>query len=251
MKRHNLKNTIGAVLVLAVALFFFITIKKSYNEDNSKSNQKGEPKQKRDTLSTIVFVDSLIKLGYLKYALDKDFENLKVVMLSDFDRKYGIPILYSNDSNICIDYRHYLCDCESVFESGGIPEILKELKPAFRKRGIKIIVNNYYEDFDTTHNWLNEKITINETEYIIFKNYKGFGWGEATFRLAEILNTEFKKQGCTEKIYLSSGGNNGQIFILSNEIYQLMNDNLKDTEWKPMEILEWAKVNYVNINCYN
>lgn len=250
MKRHYWEISILVFIAIVTTSFFFIFRMNNHNEKKKLVVPKNELKPRVDTLSTKVLVDSLFKLEYLKYAIDEDIDSLKAIILSEFDRKYGIPLLYSNDSNICMDYRHYLCDGENIFESNGIPDMLKELQPAFQKRGIKIKVNDYVESYDMTQDWLNEKITINETEYVVFKNFKGYGWGEATFRLAEILNNEFKKQGSVEKIYLTSGGNSGHLFILTNEIFNLLNDNQNDAEWKPNDIYEWAKVNYIRTNFY-
>ena len=67
-------------------------------------------------------------------------------------------------------------------------------------------INNHFEEWDDKNEWLNHNITINDNDYVIFKNFKGYGWGEAVQRLAEILNIEFEKQNIKERVYLINGG---------------------------------------------
>ncbi|WP_151830009.1 hypothetical protein, partial [Acinetobacter ursingii] len=74
--------------------------------------------------------------------------------------------------------------------------------PAFSKMNFYCNVKNNFEVWDEKNEWLNHRITINEVEYIIFYNFKGYGWGEAPYKIAQILNNELEKQNIDERCYL-------------------------------------------------
>ena len=115
----------------------------------------------------------------------------------------------------------------------------------------KCDISNHFEEWDEKNKWLNHKITINGTEYTIFRNFSDYGWGEAPFRIAQILNIELQKQKIDEQIYLVNGGNDGRLAILSNTQYQLIYKIYKDNNWKPLEINEWAKVSKIDIKKFD
>ena len=133
------------------------------------------------------------------------------------------------------------CDGETVFEQGGFTGMLQELDATFEKIGFDLVIDDHYEVWDSDSRWLNHTITINGAEYVVFKNFKGYGWGEAVKRLAEILNGEFKKQGIDERIYLVSGGNDGRLIFLTEPLYGYIYSVYSNPEWKPLEVGEWAK----------
>lgn len=147
--------------------------------------------------------------------------------------------VWDDSSNLPKDFRYYFCDGEEIFEEGGIRELLNELKPVFEKMNFRCIVTNHIEEWDDKNQWLNHKITINGTEYVILKNYTGNdGWGEVPFRIAQILNIELRKQNINEQIYLVNGGNDGRLALLSKAQYELIYKTYKDDNWKPLEINE-------------
>lgn len=195
------------------------------------------------------FVMQLDELGYFKYANSSDLDSLKANFINEFDPESELTSVWDDNTNLPKDFRYYSCDGEDVYEEGGIVELLKDLKPAFEKMNFKCDITNHFEEWDEKNKWLNQKITINGTEYIIYKNFKdGYGgWGETPFRIAQILNIELKKQNIDEQIYLVNGGNDGRLAILSNAQFELIDKTYKDENLKPLEINRWAKVSKVNI----
>ena len=163
-------------------------------------------------------------------------------MIEEFGSQGTLITVWDEETMISRDYRYYLCDGEDVFEEGGIPDLLKDLEPTFRKLDFKINVDNFTEEWDDINKWLNTRIIINGTEYIIFEKFKGVGWGEAPMRIANALNKEMEKQGIKEKIYLIAGGNEGNLVFLTEELYQYMYKYFKDPICKPLELNEWGKV---------
>lgn len=194
------------------------------------------------------FVKQLDELGYFKYADISDLDSLKATFVKDFDPKAELTSIWDDKTHLPKDFRYYFCDGEEVYEQGGIVGLLKDLNPVFDKMNFKCEITNHFEEWDEKNKWLNHKITINGTEYIIFKNFKDYGWGEAPFRIAQILNKELTKQNIDEQIYLVNGGNDGRLAILSKEQYELIYKTYKDKNWKPLDIYEWAITNQLDIN---
>ena len=194
------------------------------------------------------FVMQLDELGYFKYANKSDIDSLKATYIKEFDPTAELTSIWDDNTHLPKDYRYYFCDGEEVYEEGGIIGLLKDLKPVFEKMNFKCKITDHFEEWDEKNKWLNHKITINGTEYIILKNFKDYGWGETPFRIAQILNIELKKQKIDEQIYLVNGGNDGRLALLTNAQYELIDKTYQDENWKPLEINKWAKVSMVNIN---
>ena len=160
------------------------------------------------------FVSKLDSLGYFKYADGKNVELLKKDNLENF-KKYGTwGRLWDDETLQPLDYRNYGCDGETLFEQDGFNALLKDMKPTFDKIGFTLSVDEHFEEWDSENEWLNHTITLNGTKYVVFKNFKGYGWGEAAQRFAEIINTELEKQNIDERIYLINGGNDGSLIVL-------------------------------------
>jgi hypothetical protein len=238
-----MKMTAGIIIVIAIIIITGFRFLKTDKESKSfKNNLAIINTDKAENL-----LRKLDSLGYFKYADTSDLDSLKANFIKDFDPKGELTSIWDDETNLPKDFRYYFCDGEEVYEQGGIIELLNDLKPVFDKMNFKCEISNHFEEWDEKNNWLNHKITINGTEYIIFKNFKDYGWGEATFRIAQILNSELKKQKIDEQIYLVNGGNDGRLALLTNAQYELIDKTYQDENWKPLEIYKWAKVSKVNI----
>jgi hypothetical protein len=186
------------------------------------------------------FVARLEELGYYKYADPTDVKALKEEMTSGFDPG-GELITIWDEEGTPKDYRYYACDGEDLYEEGGFTDKLNELKPTFDKLGLKINITRHFEEWDEKNKWLDHRITINGTKYIIFKQFKSAGWGQAAQRLAEILNTELERQGKAERVYLISGGNDGRLIFLTEELFRYIDSVYYNDDWKPFGVYDWCK----------
>jgi len=204
-----------------------------------RKKSKGNSNQK---VSATEFVAELEKLGYYKYADKKNIDSLKNDLIENYDPTNELVSIWDDDTGVPLDYRYYWCDGETVYEEGGFTELLEQVKPTFEKIGLKIDVTDHFEEWDDNNKWLNHRITINGTEYVIFKNFKDYGWGEAVMRFAQIINQEAENQGIKEKIYLASGGNDGRLIFLTKELYDYIYSVYTNEQWKPLEVKEWIKV---------
>lgn len=194
------------------------------------------------------FVKRLDELGYFKYANNTDLDRLKRTFIKEFDPASELTSIWDDETHLPKDFRYYFCDGEEVYEQGGISRLLIDLKPVFDKMNFKCVITNHFEEWDEHHQWLNHKITINGTAYIIFNNFKDKGWGEAPFRIAQILNIELQKQNIDEQIYFVNGGNDGRLVLLSKAQHELIYSTYQDKNWKPLDIYEWAITNQLDLS---
>ncbi len=221
---------LGLIFGIIIGLIVFDAFGK---KSKGKINQK---------ISAIEFVSELEKLEYYKYADEKNIDSLKNDLIENYDPTNELVSIWDDDTGVPLDYRYYWCDGETVYEEGGFTELLEQVKPTFDKIGLKINVTDHFEKWDDKNKWLNHRITINGTEYVIFKNFKDYGWGEAVMRFAQIINKEAEKQNIEEKIYLASGGNDGRLIFLTKRLYDYIYSVYTNEEWKPLEVTEWMKV---------
>ena len=186
------------------------------------------------------FVKHLEELGYFKYADKKDVDSLKNNMIKEYDPTNELVSLWEENSSTPKNYRYYFCDNETLFEEGGLIDMLKDIQPTFDKIGLTFKVTDHYEVWNNTNKWLNHTITINEKKYTVFKNFSEMGWSEAAQRLAEILNEELVKQHKEERVFLVNGGNDGRIIFLTEEQFLYINSIYKNKQWKPLRVKEWC-----------
>ncbi|QEE48227.1 hypothetical protein FUA48_01135 [Flavobacterium alkalisoli] len=224
-----MKTTLITLSVLLIASFIARAL---FNRPSAKINLSDGKK----------FVEKLDELGYFKYADKKDKDSLKQELITSFNPNNELVTLWDEESGAPLDYRYYFCDGETLFEQGGFTEILSELQPTFQKIGLEITVTEHQEEWDTENEWLNHSITINNQKYTIFKNFKDYGWGEATQRLVDIINDQLSKQQKEDRLYPVSGGNDGRLIFLSYKQYKYIYSIYKNPEWKPLEIKEWCDI---------
>ena len=223
--------TLGAVFLLSICAF-------GCQMNTVKLNSSAPTVQ----VSAQDFVNNIEEFGYFKYVDSQNIADMKTKIAKYYTQEGGVPAIFDEDTGMTKDYRNFHCDGENVFEQDGITDMLKEFQPTFDKMNFKVKVTNHFEMWDDKNKWLNHRITINGTEYIIFQNFKGYGWGEAPMRLAEILNKELQKQHIDEQVYLIGGGNDGTLIFLNRELYKYIYGVFKDPTAKPLDVREWARV---------
>ena len=224
----------AAILLVIITVYLYTKNKK---ENNRKPVKKVYSREEAEE-----FVNRLELLGYFRYAAPGEVAALKEGMIESYDPDSELTSIWDDKTFTPKDFRYYFCDGEDVYEQGGIINLLKDLRPTFDILGFKCEVTDHYEEWDDENKWLNHSMTLNGTAYTIFENFKETGWGEAPLRIAEILNGEMKKQGIEEKIYLASGGNDGRLVFLTDQLYKYISTIYRNPNWKPLELSEWARV---------
>ncbi|SDS40816.1 hypothetical protein SAMN04515667_2108 [Formosa sp. Hel1_31_208] len=230
-----MKISVISILIIGIAIFIAAREKDNplYQFINTEKDSKITAKE---------FVNKIDALGYFKYTETKNLNALKQNHLESFSQGGSWGGIWDEETNLPLDNRYYICDGESVYEQDGFTEMLDEMKSTLEKIGFTLHIDDHFEEWDNQNEWLNHRITINGNEYVIFKNFKGYGWGEAVQRLAEILNSEFKKQNIAERVYLINGGNDGSLIFLDDDLYHYFYNVFTDPQWKPLEVNEWMEV---------
>ena len=139
-----------------------------------------------------------------------------------------------------VDNRFVFIDCEELFESGGLINYLKIVKPIFEKLGLNLEYSNEKEK--QTESYYKHTIQINGKEYIAFDgNFSDFDWDIAYVKFIEILNEELKLQKSDEKFYPISSENDGKMVLLSAKQFDFIKVNYPDDKQNPKSIEVWKK----------
>jgi hypothetical protein len=195
-------------------------------------------------------VEKLDELGYFKYAALSDIQEIKNDLIDSLTKlNYLGYVSFDKSPYNSKDYRHYHFDGEDLFEEGGFVWQLEAMKTLFDKMDFKVEVSNHIEDWDNEKG-LNHLITLNGKEYVIFKNFNAYGWGEAAQRFAEIINDQLKLQNKDEQLYLVNGGNDGKAVYLTDKQFALLDPILKGTD-RPLKVEDWCRINQVNRQNYS
>ena len=236
---QHLTGRMNTILIIVIAIIIIAGLYYTYKIFLGSSSTKSEaiPYNKEDAEK---FVARLGELGYFKYAKPEDIESLKNTMVDGYDPMSELVSVWEEGMNKPKDYRYYFCDNETLYEDGGLTEMLEDLQPTFDKINLEMIVTDHTEVWDDANKWLNHSITINGTNYILFKNFPEAGWGEAVERLIQILNNELEKQNKEDRVYPVSGGNDGRIIFLSDEQFKYIDSVYKNPLWKPLRLTDWC-----------
>lgn len=230
----------GTILILIFILIgggLFIYSQFAKTKNNSADNSAFMSRQDAED-----FITQLSDLGYYKYADPNDIDSLKAELTSSISENGVLSTVYFDKPIVPKDYRYYFFDGETVFEQGGFDDALNDMKEYFKKIGLKLEITNHIEEVDTVTNGLNHELTVNGKRYVIFKDFKDYGWGEAAQKFAEMINDQLQIQGKDERLYLINGGNDGAAVFLSDKQFILIDKVLPDDQWKPLKVDKWCKV---------
>jgi len=186
-------------------------------------------------------IDELEKLGYFSYADPADQHQLKGELGKGLAERHYFPYIETGRPRYQgIDPRQYILNNEDLFEKGGILRALKEMAPLFAKMNISMEISDHVEEYDQIG--LNCQITLNGKPYIIFHQWKGYGWGESAQRFADIVNDQLAIQNSSERLYLIQGAEDGRAVFLTTELHILVRPLIDDLRECPLPTQEWCKV---------
>lgn len=162
--------------LIGLAVFLMISkIKLILSKIKSESKKEEFESIKHSKVSAEQFVKTIDSLGYFKYADQRNIEKLKQDHLESFRHGGSWGGIWDDETNLPLGLRHYFCDGESVFEHGGFTGMLEEMNSTFNKIGFNLSIDSHFDEWDSKNDWINHTITLNGTDYVIFKNFKGYG----------------------------------------------------------------------------
>ena len=187
-------------------------------------------------------VQKLESLGYFKYAQSTKVAELKKTLAEGYAAHGALVTTYEMPKYQSADYRLYGLDGETLYEEGGFRSYLSDMDRTFKKLNVNLKVENEIEEY-TQSGGLNHIIWVNGKEYVIFRNDKGSdnSWGVAAKRYAEMVNDILSRSKSPERLYLMSGGNDGEAVFLTQEQYHYIKDTFPNYESKPLSVEEWSK----------
>jgi len=194
-------------------------------------------------------VEKLKELNYFEYVPQNRLDFVLNDFIKNIDLNYELPGVWDEDENnqnmkdLC--HRVHWYDTDFIFRQTGLSSIIENLLPSFEKYEFIFEVKEIYEHWDEENNWANQRITINQTNYTILKNYDELGWGETAQRFAQIVNLELEKQGKNLRAYIAMGWNDGQIVFLTDQLFEYITNTYENIYRRPTKIEEWARLNQV------
>ncbi|MEL6557005.1 MAG: hypothetical protein AAFQ94_02405 [Bacteroidota bacterium] len=225
MDNESLINLIYIIPLLIAIIYFYI-----------RQSRKKTTLEKSERVTIVQrdgdhFVESLTVMGYFRFASPDQLEALIEEVRICYQTHGVLGTLEENWMPLC--HRLFSADAEFVFEEGGIIQTLKVLKPAFEIRGLKLEINDHFEDY--SENIANQWVVINERKYVIYDALKASDaeWKIAIERLLDLLNSEFELQGSDERVYQISEGNDSQLVILTSPMFDFLISSDIESEWKP------------------
>lgn len=186
--------------------------------------------------------DKLEQAGYFKYTSPSDIPELKNAISEGVKDKF-LATVYNDDKPYnAKDHRFYVLDGETLFEEEGFTDSFKDFQHIFNLIGLTFEVTNHIEEGDLQNHWVNHSMTVNGKNYVIFKNFTGYGWGEAAREFSKILNEQLILQGKEERIFLYNGGNDGQAVLLTEKQFEIIDSSISDPHGKPLRLEDWCKL---------
>ncbi len=223
---------------LELLVFALLILVSSCEGVNEEANSKKYPSSK--------IIHTLDSLGYFNLTPLEELDSLKTDLIETYESLNLFEGKRFYDSSKYVDHRFYWLDGEELFEDGGIINYLNEIKPTFDKLGLNLEFKN--DSIAIAKSNLVHSIVINDSNYLAFNGKMDYSsWGVATYNFAKIINNIFERQGSSERIYLISGGNDGRMVILTNEMHSYLKSVYQIDDEFPMEVDEWAIKNEIPI----
>lgn len=192
-------------------------------------------------MNGISFINSLSQLDYFKHTSPSNLEPAKAALKKHFEEGNLFMTGFSDQwPHPSLDLRFYNCsDCEDLFESGGVPDLLEEMSTLFEKLHLSIDYkeDNYAEEGHT--------IKVNGTNYIMAQG-SILMWGETFVKFAEMINNELTRQKAGDRIYLLDADDNSYMVFLTEKQHEFLTQCIPAGKC-PLRVEEYTKRAIENI----
>ena len=194
-------------------------IEKMFNFFKKKKSDKDQNKIPRIKLS---FTDKLDMVKYFEFT-DSNEKEVLVNNIQEFYSKTGsFSTTYKNDKSTCNKY--FFCDNEDLFEHGGFKSQLEYMRIGFEK----VI------DFNKLLNSIPESFN--------FEANSKSNWNDAVVEFTNLVNQFLQSEKSEYNIYPANAGNEGLMYILSEQQFSLLNKHIDDRPVRPQNIESWNRI---------
>lgn len=179
------------------------------------------------------FVDRLDQLGYFSYTPQETLDKAKTSLTRNFEERNLLMVGSSQEPPfLSFDRRFYNCgDGEALYEAGGVPDMLEEMRPVFEKAGFRLDYSS--DEYTQTEH----TIVVNGRKYMMAAG-SILMWGETFLKYAEMINEELLLQGIDERLYLLDFDGSSYMVFLTRKQFDFLRQTLPD-ETSPLETAEW------------
>lgn len=174
-------------------------------------------------------INKLIEMGYFKYVPPEDMDKALDTAKDSLDRGLlSVDFEMYSKTNILasIDRRGYGIDGEELAE-GGILDMIKKMEPVLKAEHVSI--TQLEQDIWNNNGYT---VSVNGKEYIIYREDDTKNqniWTLALAGLMTILNDLFISSNSDQRIYATHSGNDGAIYVLTDDLYKYLINNKINT----------------------
>jgi len=191
-------------------MFNFFKRKKSDKDSNQIPRVK------------LSFTDKLNKVNYFEFTDSNEKKELVNSIQSFYNTTGSFSTTYKNDKSTCNKY--FFCDNEDLFEHGGFKSQLQ-----YMKNGLEKVV-----DFN--------KLLISTPESFNFEANPKSNWNDAVVEFTNLVNQFLQSEKSKYNIYPANAGNEGLMYILSEQQFSLLNKHIDDRPVRPQNIESWNRI---------
>ena len=184
--------------------------------------KKKKPIQESSPDRKLSFSERLESVNYFEFTDSQVKEQLISEIQSFYNKTGSLTSTYNNDKSTC--NKQFFCDNEDLFELGGFKSQLEYMKKGFEK----------VVDFDKLLNSIPESFNSEANS--------NSNWNDAIVEFSNFVNQFLKTEKSEYSIYPANAGNEGLMYILSEDQFNLLNKYIDDRPVRPHKIEAWNKI---------
>lgn len=184
--------------------------------------KKKKPIQESIPERKLSFSERLESVNYFEFTITQFKAQLISEIQSFYNKTGSLTSTYNNDKSTC--NKQFFCDNENLFELGGFRSQLEYMENGFDKvADFKNLLNSIPESYN-------------------YEAKPESNWNDAVVEFSNLVNQHLNKEGSKYNIYPANAGNEGLMYILSEEQFNLLNKHIDDRPVRPHKIIEWNRI---------
>ncbi|HMT54391.1 MAG TPA: hypothetical protein PKC06_14140 [Saprospiraceae bacterium] len=184
-----------------------------------KKNKENKSDEQKPRLN---FTDRLEMVKYFEFTDQDDKHELIKTIQEIYSKNGTFSTTTKNGESTC--NKLFLCDTESLFEEGGYKSQLVKMKHGIEKvADFNNILKSIPDSFDYDSN-------------------PNSNWNDAVVDFTKRINFILETSNIEYKIYPANGGNEGYMYLLNQEQYNILNNHVDDRKLRPNDIVSWNSI---------
>ena len=184
-----------------------------------KKNKENKAEEQKPQLN---FTDRLEMVKYFEFTDRNDKPELIKTIQEIYSKNGTFSTTTKNGESTC--NKLFFCDTESLYEDGGYKSQIANMKNGIEKvADFNHILNSIPDSFDYDLNPISN-------------------WNDAVVDFIKQVNSLLETKNSEYKMYPANGGNEGYIYILNQEQYNLLNKHVDDRQIRPNDIVNWNRI---------